>query len=124
MVIGVQQVEPPLDPRILLPQEREVVVILDLVMPVQLVDEQPAIARDPLGKPCASRLPSRNASVSRPICAISCRNIMCRSSQKLTSPWKSGCACQLSRGWVVQKDAKGLGQAGALSSVECRHDPH
>src|SRR6056297_750237 len=51
MVIRVQQVETALDPRVLLPKQREVMVLLDLVMPVQLVDEEPAIPRHALRKP-------------------------------------------------------------------------
>jgi hypothetical protein len=124
MVIGIQQVEPPLDPCILLPQKREVMVILDLVMPVQAGSRTARhSARSPWAKPCASRSPSRNASVSRPMCAISCRNIMCRSSQKLTSPWKSGCACQLSRGCVDSRTRKASGRPARCSRSQCGHDP-
>jgi hypothetical protein len=35
---------------------------------------------------------------------------MCRSSQKLTSPWKSGCAFQLSRGCVASRTRKPSGR--------------
>jgi hypothetical protein len=39
MVVRIQQVEPPLDACILLPQKREVMVILDVVMTMELVHE-------------------------------------------------------------------------------------